>query len=493
MIKRQRIFSFFLAALLTGSAMLSCSSPEVQETAAETAAEAETVSGETEEAEETEEPRLDSGLPGSDLNGYEITFFGKEVSGVLEEETTGDVVVDAIYNRNLLLESTYNFKIAEVLASNQEYAITEALQTVYAGDDSYQVLMDGGNRFVEFIQQGMMHDMNTLTYQDFTKPWWYKNLNDGVSLKNKLFMSVAAFMLTSYTQVYHPIVNADIALDLGVDKADLYQSVRDGKWTIDEFAKLCQIGSRDLNGDGVMDHQDQWGFQTQAYSGYALALGCGYRIADKDESDLPYISVATDNSIDLWDKLCSLIFSQKDVFLATQNITGVESTWTAASTITNEGRALVAFGSLSAGMRDLEYDYAVLPAPKRDEQQEFYYHTGSSWNTPMLGVPTSVQALDNVSFILEAMAYESYYSVLPDFYSNYLETKLVRDEDSIEMLEIIHSSMFYDAGAVYNWGAFLGAAYDVVTSGTNNLVTVAASKNALATKEIQRMLDKIGD
>jgi len=304
---------------------------------------------------------------------------------------------------------------------------------------------------------------------------------------------VAAFMLTSYTQVYHPIVNADLAKDLGVDKADLYQSVRDGKWTIDEFAELCHLGTFDLNGDGVLNHLDQWGFQTEAYGGYALALGAGYRIADKDENDIPFISVAEETSIDLWDKLCSLIFSEKEVFLATQNITGVESTWSTSSTMRSEGRVLVSLGALSAGMRNLEYDYAVLPSPKRDEQQEFYYHTGSSWNTPMLGVPVSVQVPDTVSFILEAMAYESYYSVLPDFYSNYLETKLVRDQDSIEMLEIIHSSMFYDAGAVYNWGAFLGAAYNVVTSGTNNLVTVAASKMKSAENEMQTLLNEIGD
>jgi len=484
MTKKQRVLSLLLAVLLTGGAMLSCGSTEVQETAA---ASTETV------IEETGEARLDSGLPASDLEGYNITFFGKDVNGVWEEETTGDVVVDSVYNRNILLEDMYNFKITEVLAGNQEYAITEALQTVQAGDDAYQVLMDGGNRFVQFIQGGMMYDMNTLKYQDYTKPWWYKNLNEGVSLKNKLFMSVAAFMLTSYTQVYHPIVNADLAKDLGVDKADLYQSVRDGKWTIDEFAELCHLGTFDLNGDGVLNHLDQWGFQTEAYGGYALALGAGYRIADKDENDIPFISVAEETSIDLWDKLCSLIFSEKEVFLATQNITGVESTWSTSSTMRSEGRVLVSLGALSAGMRNLEYDYAVLPSPKRDEQQEFYYHTGSSWNTPMLGVPVSVQAPDTVSFILEAMAYESYYSVLPDFYSNYLETKLVRDQDSIEMLEIIHSSMFYDAGAVYNWGAFLGAAYNVVTSGTNNLVTVAASKMKSAENEMQTLLNEIGD
>ena len=101
--KKNRLISLLLALLLAcGGCLTGCGDIAVEET---TAAPIETTAAETGEA------RLDPGLPKLDLEGYTITFFGKDVSGVWEEETTGDVVVDAIYNRNILLEDTYNFKL----------------------------------------------------------------------------------------------------------------------------------------------------------------------------------------------------------------------------------------------------------------------------------------------------------------------------------------------------------------------------------------------
>lgn len=486
-----RAFTLILAALLVGGSLVSCGKDNPDTPTPGTSAPTTGSDTSAEVVTEPAETRLDPNLPDMNLDGYKITFFGKTATGIYAEEETGDRVNDSVYARNRALNEKYNFEVELIAAGNQEFAITEGFQTVSAGEDAYQVLVDGGNRYVQFIQAGLMTDMNTLKYQDFEQPWWYKYLNEGLSIQNRLYMTASAFMLTTKSQLYGTVINRKLAEDNNVDIAQLYQWGRDGKWTIDRFAELTKLGNEDLNGDGVRDYNDQWGLQMEAYCGYALSLGCGFRIAEKDENDVPYISAGTEEAINIWDRLNSLLFSDHDSVLITQNIAGVTSTWATAGEMWAAGRVLVGMSSPVSSWRDREYDYCILPAPKLTEEQAQYCHTGSSWNTPLLGVPVTVVDKDKVSFILEAMSYTSYYDVLPDFYENYLQTRLMRDKESVEMLEIIQSTPYFDIGAVFTWGDYLGQTYTITRSGTNNMATYNAKAEKAATATINKFLKQL--
>jgi len=487
--KAKRIFAFLLASLMLTGSLAACSESGTNE---DTTASTDAAVTTPEETTEPAETRLDPGLPADmKMDGYTITFFGKNVDGVYVEEETGDIVNDAVFRRNLALNEEYDFNVEFIAAGNQEYAATEAKQTVQAGDDAYQVLMDGGNRYVEFIQAGLLYDLNNLKYQNFEQPWWYKYLNEGLSIKNKLYMTASSFMLTTKQQLYGTVINRKIAEDNGVDMSELYQLARDGKWTIDKFAELTKLGNADLNGDGKRDQNDQWGLQMQAYCGYSLAVGCGFRIAEKNADDIPEITAGTERSINLWDTLVNSMFSDKSSVLITQEIAGVASVWTAASEMWKAGQVLVTVGNPAASWRELEYDYSLLPSPKFDEEQAEYYHTGSSWNTPLLSVPVTTQDPEKVSFILEAMSYTSYYDVLPVFYENYLQTKLLRDRESVEMLEIIQNSPYFDIGAVFNWGDYLSHTYTITRSGVNNLATIDAKLKNPTNKLIEKFISTI--
>ena len=478
-----------MAAMLLSGAMFSCGGPEEGAEIIETepAQTAEQVSGVGAEAEDAE-----ASLPELDLGGYTVSFYsGRPVPGIYAEELTGETINDAVFNRNTALSEKYNFNI-NYTESDGSARITTVMNTVLAGDDAWQVLVDGGNFFNGFIVNGMLNDMNTLKYQDYSKPWWHENLNKGISLRNHLYMSVSPMLLLTYMSAYHPFVNADLAANLGVDVKDLYQDVRDGKWTVDRMIDLAGKGSADLNGDGVMDHTDQWGLQSAAFGGYTIGVGSGFQIARKDNNDEPYFSMISDESMTLWDKLCDRLFSDSGTYLATQNIKGV-NIWDGQYAIFREGRALVFIGNLENQMREYEYNYAVLPMPKYDEQQELYYHTASCWNAPMMGVPVTAADTDKVSFILEAMSKASYEDVMPAFYRDYMERKLVRDEESIEMLNIIYNSIFFDCGSLYNWGALVEAAGELAVEGVNNLPAKFAAKESSAESEMKAMLDAVGN
>ena len=111
----------------------------------------------------------------------------------------------------------------------------------------------------------------------------------------------------------------------------------------------------------------------------------------------------------------------------------------------------------------------------------------------MMRVPVTAADTDKVSFILEAMSKASYEDVMPAFYRDYMERKLVRDEESIEMLNIIYNSIFFDCGSLYNWGALVEAAGELAVEGVNNLPAKFAAKESSAEAEMKAMLDAVGN
>ena len=55
------------------------------------------------------------------------------------------------------------------------------------------------------------------------------------------------------------------------------------------------------------------------------------------------------------------------------------------------------------------------------------------------------------------------------------------------------TSVTFDCGAVYNWGAMLDSLYNIAKSGSSNLETVVASKKTSVETAIQTLLDNIGE
>ena len=119
-----------------------------------------------------------------------------------------------------------------------------------------------------------------------------------------------------------------------------------------------------------------------------------------------------------------------------------------------ENRALfrVAAPATIEGWRNMESDYGVLPMPKYDEAQREYYCANSVNGVFGQGVPVTNDKLEMTGAFLEALAYESQKTVVPVYYETSLKIKLLRDEESIEMLDLMSRSRVFDLVYIYNWG-----------------------------------------
>ena len=200
----------------------------------------------------------------------------------------------------------------------------------------------------------------------------------------------------------------------------------------------------DINGDGVMDASDRWGFLSHPKQvSPNFWIGAGEMSILKDENDRPYNNMTSERFMNVFDKFYSITWDAETWYSKT---TGDYDVPTDNRQIFSEGRSMfmdVSFFHIGM-LRDMETDFGVLPYPKYDEAQKEYYSRVSYYWANI--IPVTNTKLDMTGAILEALNCESANYVVPAYYNIALKTKYSRDEESAAMLDLIFENRVVDLG-----------------------------------------------
>ena len=406
---------------------------------------AETSTPEETEAAETE---LKPDLPDKDFGGKTFNIFGWTHAGTefCIEEESGDVIEDAIFHRDSATEELFNVDITCEIREGGPSAWASWIGTVensiLAGDDAYQLVAGYGYRLAAATINGNYRNLANTNYLDISMPWWSGDLVETSSIGGALYLVFGHLGLSYLKNAYAIYYNKTIAEDLG--HTDLYETVDSGGWTFDELKARSKGAVLDLNGDGVFDSNDRYGYLTgpnmdvDAYLN-AFDVPC----TEYDSDGMPVIlplSEKMQNTIDLLhdfffvtgDAFYTRTDSLKDLFRAEQ---GLFATMTIGT---------------SGDLRDMESDFGFLPYPQYDDKQDEYRSFIACHNTTGFCIPiTADEELSTI--VTEYMAYESYKSVRPAYYDVALKSKYTRDPDSERMLDLIYSTVVYDFTLVYSF------------------------------------------
>jgi curli biogenesis system outer membrane secretion channel CsgG len=155
--KFKKSITLLLVLSMLLSSMAACGSIETAETIAETAA-AETVPEETGPVAE---------LPDKTYNGEEVMFLTSHNSGydwyssyeIYAAEMTGELINDAVFQRNNEIEELLDIKIAETKLENCH---TTASSSIVAGDKQFDVVMPYMNSTITLAVQGSLLDLKQI-------------------------------------------------------------------------------------------------------------------------------------------------------------------------------------------------------------------------------------------------------------------------------------------------------------------------------------------
>ena len=426
-----------------------------------------------------------------DYGGYKFRVLGYDgkaagtwqaaaISEIIVEEETGEPINDAIYRRNREVEALYNieFGIVPVTYPNRDDFANIFTRATLAGDDLFDAAFLLGMSLPRVLSRNnVTYDLLTLGSLDLSRSWWDQNSKQAMSIGGKLNAVIGDVNLYSAFAAVCIYANKQLMQDYNVE--NLYQVVRDGRWTWDFMYEIMKAASRDLDGNGVIDKDDQVGLFMQ-YQHLFDALGsAGEYMTPKNESDIPVFAPNMDRVVAVANKLVP-IFNDKSTTVESGAVTGFNNAFfDFIMPKFRDGEMMFHMNQLmlSFELRSMDADFAILPLPKYDENQAVYGSVLSPWWSTFTVIPITCTDIDRTGVILEAMGYYSQQYILPAYYNVTVTNKLMRDEESIEMMEIMFSNRQFDLSYFYDWGGISALITGVSSSGNPGTIVSQFERN----------------
>ena len=490
---KKQLFALLLALLMTAPAFLSCSeSGANEETAAETDAAAPSADEEI-AAEETVDDSIDE-------NGYlkddlpdELDFAGQEIKLLYwsdvenqeftAEEFTGEIVNDAIYQRNLNVEDDLNVKYTWIgtpgNGGNIDAYVAKVRESHTAGDNAYDIYASYSRTIMASVINGFTTNLEDAPYLDFDKPWWPDNLLKESTINNHLYLVSGDISTNVLHMMYCVYYNRQLLEDYQLENpTDL---VFENRWTLDALVSMSTGAYLDLNGNTKKDIDDQFGFTITDFHNDAFYTGSDLKLVEHDAEKILIVSpdFFGEKSVSVIEKLGPWETSN-DVYVGGD----YEIPFTEGRSVFTINRAHYA----SKALRDSELSYGIVPVPKYDEAQADY-RTVMGNPVTLYSISVSTPYKEICAAVLECMASNGYRLTTPAIFENNMKAKYSTDNINAQMYDIVRESVSFELGRFMN--KYLSNITDIFFAALVKNDANWGSTAAKYSKPLAKQMDKV--
>lgn len=377
------------------------------------------------------------------------------------DEEHYDSVVNAIYRRNKFIKEEYGIDINVVYPASGEDLVTMYLTDNMAGMNSYQAIVYPIYYLAPLAAEGFLKDINSIDngYIRLDKEYWDQTLIKDVAINNKVFFLSGDALLQDDLSTWVMYFNLDLIKEYGLENP--YDLVRDNEWTIDKMYEMLQ--KVELTQGANKSYEpwvgDKWGMVAQTYDFHQFMLGAEQRLVSNDGS-VPTLRIMDEENVNTFEKIAGwFMYDTLNIGVADYYGNWDSGIYNNEIQIFTYGNALFMPNSLEKLMcmdfRETAVNYGILPMPKRSSLQENFASGTNSYTFDVIAIPSYLdgELLDATCYALEAMAYFGKELVTPEFYDRTLSFKRLKDDDSIEMLDIIFANRIYDLGSIFNFNS----------------------------------------
>ena len=491
-----------LAALLLGTTACGNSTVNSAEETTSTVSQptADTETPVTEETEVTSASMIAEKFGGVNYDDREFRILGFGVGGhfannisntfmeVWADEYNGEIINDAIYDRNAQASELLNITIVPQLVTSTSEMATRIKQAVTAAADDFDVALQSLSNLGSTLQSNELANYKNFSTIDTSSPWYDQNSVDTFTLfGEKLYWLTGDYMLLDDYAVHVIFFNKNLVTNAGQELP--YDAVREGTWTLDKFCAMTKAAELDVNGDGKMEIGTDIVAHLENHDKIKhWVYGCRERSITINEDKTLEIDTLSERQVSVVERLYHYTVEEgmtysisDDSQLSPAFKSGLASSYCIALAYINQ-------------YRDMPDDFGIVTMPKYDETQEEYGHYISNYAATALCSPLTVNDRDFVGTCIETLSAFSTDTVNTALYDVLLTSKLVRDQESVEMLQIALSTKYYDWAVDFPWGSTFEAAYNgVYDKKTFNYVSAATSALKSQTKLLERLIDKISE
>ncbi len=473
----KRLLVLLLAALMLASLLAGCA--DTGDTPEDTTA-----------AEEQTNVLDNLNVPDKKYDGKEFMFLTRDAAewttvDIYAAEQTTDPIVDAVYRRNDMIQTKYDFKILETQVQDPLAAVEK---DVKGGAGEFDAIVQKLGQCATIATKNYLHNLKDVPYMDFDQSWWDQKALEGLSIGNKVYFATGDLLTSDNDGTFIVMFNKDIAEDNGLE--NIYELVNNKEWTFQKMYDMAKVAVKDLNGNSKMEHdQDVLGTATTTNSSYCMMYAAGIVITAKNENDIPEYVLDVERAVDAIPLSYSII-GDKNMALNMNTAGGSTDVVENGKTCFGNGHALFFQECMQCVIRLRSYDveFGVVPFPMYNEEQgQYYSHMNEVGG--MVSVPTSVVGddLEQIGAVIETMAAYSVDTLTPAYYEISLISKSTRDEESRPMIDLILANRIYDLGYVFDsaWGGYV---YKIAEKFMDGKTNVASTKPNNFKKQMNKTL-----
>ena len=490
--KNLRLISAFLLGASALAALSACGSGTASQ------AEGNNAPIGSEAAAETEAPDMldarksvSDGLPEKDYGGKEfrvLTYDYVKADFVTDGGETGALINDVTYRRNRDVEDRFHVTLKADGDKGLGDVSSMIKRAVTAGEDAFDLISQHMIETANIAVSGMYLDWGEIPYVDPQKPWWNQSAYENLSINGKSYLLTGAISPAGLGGYYCVYMNKRLGADYDLNES-IYQTVLDGKFTIDVYRSLIKDVYKDINGNGTVDEGDQFGLAAQVTS-YAtpFAYAFGEITVKHDKDGMPYLDMDADKWSAMVEKVYDLFYGGNDTITT--------DGWSLHSDTFLDSRALFMNGVFLHSYQrftDFKDDYAILPYPKWNEAQAEYY-TMTDGSSPLASIPVTCGDVEYAGIITEALAAEAWKTIIPTVYDVALKVRGARDETSMTVIDIIERGCVFDFGFVFSGNNGMGATFSSLMGSKKKDFASYYEKNKKSwDKKIQNVIDSYNE
>lgn len=425
---------------------------------------------------------------------YGERYASKEIGA---EELNEELINDAVFNRNALVEEYHGVKISDYKTTAMNELKTKLETQFGASLDSYQVVLPIMNDAAGYAIQDYFYDLlgdDVSPYLDLSYEWWDQKACTDLTIGGRLFFTTGHMSILDNECTHCFVFNNDLITEVGLESP--YDLVKNKQWTLDKMMTMAKEVTKDSDGVGGMGFNDTYGAWINSGMFRSIFLGTGQRFITKDEDDLPILAIGSADAKNMISKIAP-IAGNDDVLIIDQitSYAPFADVWAFATDAVANKRALFRAIALTdiTELSVYDCDYGVLPAPLADTNQDSYYCAVSTVLTPGIAIPTTNPDPKTAALVLAAMGEASKDTLNYSYYEVLLKLRKA-NEKSAEMLDIIFENRVYDLGIVFgsSWGnliTLLDIGNGIGANGENNFESFFGQNEASIQAAIQKTID----
>lgn len=432
---------------------------------------------------------------GLDLDGYAMRFLvlasniqydDEQIIGYTEStgEDKADDVIAAIVERNNKMTQEYGFVIeSESVTSTSDFPVRVRSDNE-AGIANYEAIVGGAYYLAPLSAEGMFYDFYDLegSLLSLDEVWWDPVTQKDMTIVNSLYLATGDLLYTDDNQTRCLFFNKDLIKEYNL--ANPFDLVNEGKWTLDEMYTMMKAVAH-TGGDGLMNvaGDDTWGMVGVSFDTYMLIMGGGIAQIVKDENDVPRFAMMDEQNVNNFFKVFDIVSDREATCFTGDYYRWNDSRCSEIYAHFYNGQALFypeVVGKVnSEKMREADINYGILPMPKMIAEQDNYASTVNPYGFGTVAIPVTIDEdeIPEITFCLEAMARYDNEHVTAVYYDLTLKLKrLIDDEDSPEMLDLIFRNRIVDMSVMFNWADCIQYYNQLRSNKNRNVVSFCQSK-----------------